>query len=234
MNKFLINEALTNFQQAIEIYVKNDIHLGVIYPHLLGCYKVNKNYQKLIEICLQVEYYYLNNFNYKRLIHIYSYLSDYYELINNMESSEYYFDKIKEILNIDPNLERFRFIMYFNWGNKCFVHYNYDEAIKYYEKSLDSCYNDNYKFQIYLRIIMTMIKLNEDHNIIYQVIQESKLYKNNRREDDLLLYNYFKLKYKHQQYYRRYAKEKVIPYFKKDSIAKHILQFIYEDLYKID
>ena len=52
------------------------------------------------------------------------------------------------------------------------------------------------------------------------------------RNEDLIIFKYFRFKLNNSRYYRKYAQDKIIPMLKNVRDKVEVLLFFYEDLYK--
>ena len=108
LNKAKFNEAKNSLEKAKKIYVENKISRGLINSQLIAVNIYFYNYYEALPLCIDMEKYYINTNNHKRLVQVYNYLSDYYFLINSIEIARDYFNKAKDIMDSDDTLIRFK------------------------------------------------------------------------------------------------------------------------------
>lgn len=233
LNKTNYIKAKEYFLEAKDIYQENDISKGLINSYLIGVDKMTNNYLDTILLCNEMEIYYNQHNNYKRLMHVYNYLSDYYLLVNANELAEDYFNKTIEIINNNNSLERFKFTLYYNWGLRLFKEYREEEALNYFILSYENNTNTHSKIQIINMLLITLTKLHLTDDDLFRIYyHEGKLYYEYGNKYQHLIFKYFKYKLESPKYYRRFALEKIIPDLSKNKYQKEILLFFYEDLYK--
>ncbi len=204
---------------------------GLISYYLIAVHVKTINYYESVPLCTEMEVYYKETNNYKRLMHVYNYLSDYYFLINAHDVAKNYFNKALEIINSDKSLERFEYIVYYNWGIRCFREYRLEEALENFMTSLNLCVDKKEKLPIiiYLLIIMTKQKCSdEDIQLVYK---EGEKVFNFGIEGNQTIFKYFRFKLRNNKYYRKHAFEKILPMLS-DERKSELLLFFYEDLYK--
>ncbi|MDF2699153.1 MAG: hypothetical protein K0Q49_709 [Haloplasmataceae bacterium] len=215
-----------------KFFEANNYSKGIVNAYLIGLHKMTFNYLDIVSICNEMEIYYNETNNYKRLIHVYNYLSDYYFLINAIDYAEEYFKKTIDIINNHKGLERYKFILNFNWGIRCFANYRIEEALQYLLDAYQNCNNPNLYLQNINLLLIMLTKLQKPYALIIKYLEVGKKYYENINEPDQMLFKYFTFKYEKNGYHRRYALEKLIPKLSNNRNNNEILLFIYEDLYK--
>lgn len=226
-------EAKKNFLNAKDIYQKNHISRGLINSQLIAVYFYTNNYYESLPLCFDMEEFYNETKNYKRLMHVYNYLADYYFLINSIDIAKEYFNKAIEIIDNDNSLIRFKYSLYYNWGLRCFKEFRNEEALEYFIKSLSYCKNRANIIPTVNSILILMTKLNYSKNELRKYYLIGEKYSSFCRENDLLIFKYFRFKLNNSRYYRKYAQEKLIPTLTNVRSKVEILLFFYEDLYKL-
>lgn len=224
-------KTLEYFELARDIYLENNVSMGVINSYLIGVYKVKNNYLDTVLLCNEMEKYYKETNNIKRLMHVYNYMSDYYLLVNAKDKAEEYFVKSIDIINNNKDLERFKFILYFNWGFRCFKDFKFEDSLRYLKIAYDNNTNNVNRLKIINMLLIILTKLNDIDNI-QKYVKEGDKYYSYGTEIDQIIFKYFNYKYVFNKYHRRYALDKIIPIFKNNPGWNEFLLFFYEDLYK--
>ncbi len=232
LNQLKIDRAQIHFLTSQKIYNENNISKGLISSYLISVYVHINNYYESVPLCNEMEVYYKKTNNYKRLMHVYNYLSEYHFLINAHDVAKDYFDKAIEIVNKDNTLERYKFSLHYNWGFRCFKEYRLQEALDNFIIAFNFCGNNSNKLHAINLIIILMTKLNyseEEINKYYNEGEKDFSYSNELNQN---IFKYFRFKFRKSKYYRKYAHEKIIPMLSDDRSKNEILLFFYEDLYK--
>jgi len=232
LNKLETEKAKKYFLEVKDIYENYNISKGLISSYLIAIHVYTNNYYESVPLCNEMEVFYNETQNYKRLMHVYNYLSDYYFLINAHDVAKDYFNKANEIINKDETLIRYKFALYYNWGFRCFKEFRLEEALENFLTSLSLCTNRINKIQIIDFILIVMTKLSYPQEELFKYYNEGEKYIEFSNEINRNIFKYFRFKFKKSKYYRKFAIEKVIPLLSEDRSKTEILLFFYEDLYK--
>ncbi len=232
LNKLQTEKAKKCFLLAKDVYEKHNISKGLISSYLIAVYVYTNNYYESVPLCNKMELFYIETKNYKRLMHVYNYLSDYYFLINALDVARDYFNKALKIIDNDESLERYKYSIYYNWGFRCFKDNRFEEALEYLLTANEVCKANNYKLQTINMILIMMTKLRYPVNEIKKIYLEGEKYIEFSNDSNLSIFKYFRFKLKNSKYYRKYAIDKILPMLRDDRSKMEILLFFYEDLYK--
>lgn len=232
LNKLDTVEAKNLFLQAQEIYTQYNISKGLISSYLIAAHVYSNNYYESVPLCNEMEIYYKETNNYKRLMHVYNYLSDYYFLINALPIAKSYFTKAMEIIDKDETLIRYKYVLLYNWGYRCFKNFEYEEALENFLESLALCNNRANYIQILNYILIIKTKLNHSLEELKYYCNLGEEYLHDANEVNQNIYKYFRFKLSNSRYYRKFAMEKLIPTLTGDRSRMEILLFLYQDLYK--
>lgn len=232
LNILEIDKAKNYFFNAKDIYDENNISKGLISSYLIAVYVYTNDYYNSVPLCNEMEHFYKKTNNYKRLLHVNNYLSDYYFLINAHNVAKSYFNKALEIINQDNTLERYKFSLYYNWGFRCFKEYRLKEALENFITAYHFCNTKNNKLQTINMILIILTKLNFSSDELQKYYLEGEKYYKYGNESNKNIHRYFHFKLVNNRYYRRIAQEKIIPMLSEDRSKNEILLFFYEDLYK--
>lgn len=224
----LAEEYLTN---AKIIYQLHNISKGLINTNFISLYMLKKDYINMVNLCLEMETYYLHHSNNHRLLHVYSSLAEHYLYINALEKAYYYHNKRRELLDSEPSIARFRYSIFYNWGMSLIYIYKYNEAYDYIYQSYQECPFDYMKLRIINPLLFLMVKLQKDEKIIKQIINEGKNYYDMAIETDQTVFKYFEFKFDYNQYYRKYGLQKVILLLLNDPERINFAIMLFEDLY---
>ncbi|QVK17777.1 hypothetical protein KHQ81_13140 [Mycoplasmatota bacterium] len=232
LNKLETEKAKKYFIDAKEIYQEFNVDKGLISPYLIAVYVHTNDYYHSVPLCTEMEVYYKNTNNYKRLMHVYNYLSEYYFLINAHTVAKDYFDKAIKIIDNDETLERFKYPLFYNWAFRCFKDNLYIEALEDFITAYHHCKINSNKLQTINMILIIMTKLKYNSDQIEEFYNEGKKYIEYSNEANKNIFKYFRFKIEKNRYYRKFAYEKIIPKLTDDRSKNEILLFFYEDLYK--
>jgi len=232
LNKLDTTEAKHLFLKAQEIYDIYNISKGLISSYLIAVHVSDSNYYESVPLCNEMEDYYTETKNYKRLMHVYTYLSDYYFLINARNVAKEYFDKAIAIIDKDETLIRYKYVLLYNWGYHCFKNFQFEEALENFLASLALCSNNTNYLQILNFILIIKTKLKHPVEELEYYCSLGEQYVNHSNEANQNTYKYFRFKLSNSRYYRKFAIEKLIPQLKKDRTKMEVLLLLYEDLYK--
>ncbi|MDF2699156.1 MAG: hypothetical protein K0Q49_712 [Haloplasmataceae bacterium] len=223
-----INKSEELLFNAREIYEKNNVSRGIVNPNIINIYEYKKEYLNAVNLCFEMENYFLESKNFKRLIHTYNFLSYFYLMINDFNTGERYYNKCMMIIDNNESLLRYKGIIQYNFGVYIFSNFGIKESEKFLISSYKTSQLKEYKFlgKIVSLIIMTSLKYCEKEiiDLLNDGVEEDK------NETHNIIYRYFKYKYEKPGYHRKYALEKLIPYLKERKLTEELL-FIYEDLY---
>lgn len=232
LNKLDTIEAKQLFLKTKEVYDKYNISKGLISSYLIAAHVYSNNYYESVPLCNEMEDYYKETNNHKRLMHVYNYLSDYYFLINALTVAKSYFTKAMEIIESDKTLIRYKYVLLYNWGYRCFKNFKYEEALENFLASLALCNNKSNYIQILNYILIIKSKLNHPEEELKFYCNLGEEYFQDTNEVNQNIYKYFRFKLSNSRYYRKFAMEKLIPVLTGDRARMEILLFLYQDLYK--
>lgn len=217
--------------KAIEIYKKYDISIGLSYLPLVRIYIKESNYFEAMNLCNELEVYYINTNNKMRLLQIYIYLSSYYLIINSYKFAEKYYDEALYLAADDERLKHLIYSLHFSWGVKKLYAYKYEESIKFFRLAYNSCIDNGNILKIINMLLVNYTKLKCDKEEFVHLINKGKDYLQYSPELEQNIFQYFKYKLDNKSYCRRYTHKKIIPKLKLIKKMKIILLFFYEELY---
>lgn len=218
------------YQKAIEIYKQYQISMGFINSILLSTYKSSRNYFNLIMLCQELEIYYIEHQNYRRLLHVYNYLMDFYILVNSMENAETYFNKALNMIDQYPDLNKYRVYLYHNWGMTFLKNYQFENAIKYFKLSYEYNENKNVVLQTLNLIIISLSKLKRTEEV-NQYLQLGESYYQYSSKIQQAIFDFYRYKYTNQtDKAKQIALDKIIPKIKYLKPWNEVIIFIYDEL----
>lgn len=216
--------------EAQKIFEQNKISLGLVNTNFISIYMIKREYLKMVNLCLEMETFFINKKNHKRLLHVYYYLSDYFLIINSFDLAEKYYNKSLEIVSKNKSLERYYFAMEYNWGLYLFKKYEFHKALEHMKKALGYTSIKLRKLQIINVILFLMTKLKVNKEEIISIIEIGKECYDDGFDSDKIVLKYFIFKYEKNYYYRKYATNKLIPLLKKYPESIDLLLIVYQDL----
>ncbi len=230
-NRTNYTEAYYYLLDAREIYQTFYISKGIISTHIMSNYLLKKDYLNVINLCLEMEEYYILTNNIKRLFAVYSMFSESYLCIKSFKRAKEYHLKIMEILQQQKSLERYRDTVDFNWGLFLVENYEFEEALEPLEQAYKLSRSDEYKLRFTNVILFVLTKLKKENSLINFYIQDSLPLVENAFDSDKIIFRYFLYKYEKNPYYKKYGITKVIPELK-DNLKIVFAVLIYEDVYE--
>ncbi len=231
LNKIEIDKAEKYFYEAKAIYEIFNLSKGIINTFIIAIYLLKNDYLNMINLCFEMEKYYIKSNNNKRLFHVYNYLSDYYLIINSRNQAMDYHKKRISILKNEPSLERFRFVTEYNMGIYLLENYEFDEAMKSLHSALKHCSIPQNKLKIVNVLLFLYTKNKKADNKTLHLIDDNEKHLDDAFEIDRVIFKYFKLKSEKNPYYRKYAIKKVVPLLKSIPSRIDYLLLLYQDLY---
>ncbi len=232
LNTKNLDEAEKCFIIADKVYEKYKVSVGVIKTCFISLYFVKHRYLELLNLCIEMELFFNETKNYKRLIYTYSYLSKYYFLINakNLAFENYY--KTINFIDSYSYLSRFEFSIHYNMGLFCIKEILIKEAYNFMNLAYAKSNNDSEKFKSIniLLFLNSKLKNNEMNN---KFLDEGKDCLMHGNSIDQITFKYFKYKHEKNMYYRKYAIENVLPVLKSDPTRIDFALLLYEDLYEL-
>ena len=124
INKINYKQAYHCFIAAQEGFEKYQFSKGLTGIHIISVYMMKRDYFNMVNLCLEMESFYQNTQNPKRLLQVYIYLADYYLIINSYAISESYYKKSLEIIQNNKSLARYYTTMEYNHGLYLFKNIN--------------------------------------------------------------------------------------------------------------
>jgi len=226
------NKAYTAFLEAHKKIDSYQDSKGLINTQLMLIYMLKRDYLSMVNLSLEMENYFQNTNNFKRLLHVYFYLTNYFLIIKSHNMADIYYKKSIKIIHNDKSLKRYYFALEYNKGLNLFNNYMFNDALEHMKEALNHTTKPQRKLQIINYIILLMMKLKYSNSDIKSMIQLGKeSYKYGVERDQYLL-KYFTFKYDNNSYYRRYAIKKLIPLLRSHPTNIDILLLIYQDLYE--
>ncbi|NLG81060.1 MAG: hypothetical protein GX490_00855 [Bacilli bacterium] len=224
----LAEEYLTN---AKIIYQLHNISKGLINTNFISLYMLKKDYINMVNLCLEMETYYLQTRNIHRLFHVYDTLANYFMLIYSYKKAYNYHINRKELMEKEEPLHRYQYSVNYNWGLSLIVNHRFSDAYEYLLNAYESCPFNNLKLRILNALLFIMVKLNFNEDIIKNYVQQGKTYVNDAIEGDQIIFKYFEFKYENNQYYRKYATTKLLPFMLAEPRRIDFTIMLFEDLY---
>ncbi len=167
-------DAYNHLMEAKAIYENFSISKGIINSQIITNYRSKKDYLNVINLCLEMEEYYISTNNIKRLFAVYTMLSETYLCIKSHKSAKEYHVKIMEILKQEKSLERYRKMVYFNWGLFLIENYEFEEALEPLEEGYRLLLIDKYKLRYTNVILFLLTKLKKENSLIDFYIQDGQ------------------------------------------------------------
>lgn len=226
------NQAYNFFIAAKECFEKYQFSKGLTGIHIISYYMMDRDYFKMVNLCLEMESFYQKTQNFKRLLQVYIYLADYYLIIDSYLISDNYYKKSLEIIQNDKSLARYYSTMEYNRGLYLLKKYKFKEALTHMKKALDNFIISKRELQIINVILFIMTKLKVDKKEIISMVERGKACFNDGFATDQIVFKYFIYKYENNPYYRKYALQKLVPLIKSSPKSIDLLLILYEDLYE--
>ncbi len=230
-NKYDSPDAYTYLMEAKEIYENLSISKGIINSHIIINYKSKKDYLNVINLCLEMEQYYISTNNIKRLFAVYAMLSGTYLCLKSHKRAKEYHLMILEILNQEKSLERYKNIVDFNWGLFLIENYEFEEALEPLIEAYKFSPMDKYKLRYANTILFLLTKLKKENSLIDFYIQDGQSCLEDAFESDKIIFQYFKYKKEKNPYYKKFAISKVMPVLKNNHKIVFVT-LLYEDIYE--
>ncbi len=166
-------DAYHYFMDAKLIYQTFSISKGIINTHITTNYTLKKDHLNVINLCLEMEEYYILKNNIKRLFAVYTMLSESYLCIKSYKLAKEYHLKIMGILKREKSLKRYKELVNFNWGLYLIENYEFEEALVALEEAYKICGDTKYRLRLTNAILFVLTKLKRESILIDFYIQDS-------------------------------------------------------------